>query len=63
VFWGSFAAREPRKNRAHAERILDLVAAGALRPHVDRVLPFARAAEALERLEQRQVLGKVVLVP
>ena len=63
VFWGSFATREPQRNRAHAARILDLVAAGTLRPHVDRVLPFARAAEALERLEQRQVLGKVVLVP
>jgi len=63
VFWGSFAAREPQRNRAHAARILDLVAEGTLRPHVDRVLPFARAAEALERLERRQVLGKVVLVP
>lgn len=63
VFWGSFAMREPLKNRAHAARILDLVAAGALRPHVDRALPFARAAEALERLERREVLGKVVLVP
>ena len=63
VFWGSFAMREPQKNRAHAERILDLVAAGRLHPHVDRVFPFAKAAEALERLERREVLGKVVLVP
>jgi NADPH:quinone reductase-like Zn-dependent oxidoreductase len=63
VFWGSFAAREPLGNRAHAARILDLVAEGTLRPHVDRVVPFARSSEALERLERRQVLGKVVLVP
>jgi D-arabinose 1-dehydrogenase-like Zn-dependent alcohol dehydrogenase len=27
------------------------------------VLPFERAAEALERLEQRKVKGKLVLVP
>ena len=63
VFWGSFATREPEKNHRHAERILELVAAGRLHPHVDRVFPFAKAAEALERLERREVLGKVVLVP
>ena len=63
VFWGSFALREPAKNHRHAVRILDLVAAGKLHPHVDRVVPFARASEALEALERREVLGKVVLVP
>jgi NADPH2:quinone reductase len=63
VFWGSFAMREPQKNRAHAARILGWVAEGKLSPHLDRVVPFARASEALERLERREVLGKVVLVP
>jgi NADPH2:quinone reductase len=63
VFWGSFAMREPAKNRAHAARILDWVAAGQLTPHIDREYPFAEAGEALARLERREVLGKVVLVP
>jgi NADPH2:quinone reductase len=63
VFWGSFAAREPQKNRAHAAEIFRHVAAGKLRPAVDAVLPFDRAGEALERLEQRKVKGKIVLVP
>lgn len=63
VFWGSFVMRTPEKNLANARRIFDWVAEGKLRPHVDEVLPFARAAEALERLEQRQVKGKIVLVP
>ncbi|HET9627150.1 MAG TPA: NADPH:quinone oxidoreductase family protein [Kofleriaceae bacterium] len=63
VFWGSFAAREPQRNRAHAAEILRHVAAGKLRPAVDAVLPFERAGEALERLEQRKVKGKIVLVP
>lgn len=63
VFWGSFAMREPEKNRANAERIFGWVADGKLRPHVDRAYPFAQATEALERLERREVLGKVVLVP
>lgn len=63
VFWGAFAAREPAKNRGHAERLLAWVASGALAPRVDAVLPFAQAGEALGRLERREVRGKVVLVP
>jgi NADPH2:quinone reductase len=63
VFWGAFAARELDKNRASAERIFGWVAEGKLSPQVQEVLPFARASEALVRLEKRQVQGKLVLVP
>jgi NADPH2:quinone reductase len=63
VFWGSFAMREPAKNRAHAEQILAHVAAGRLAPAIDAVLPFAEASEALMRIDRRQVKGKLVLVP
>ena len=63
VFWGSFAMREPARNRAHAEQIFRWVAEGALRPAIDATLPFAEAGEALARLEHRQVKGKLVLVP
>ncbi len=63
VFWGSFAMREPARNRANAERLFAWVAEGQLSPHIDAVLPFDRAAEALERLERREVKGKLVLVP
>jgi NADPH:quinone reductase len=63
VFWGSFAMRDPARNRANAERLFAWVAEGRLAPHIDGVLPFDRAAEALERLERREVKGKLVLVP
>ena len=63
VFWGQFAMREPEKNRAHAARVFEAVAAGKLAPRVWKTLPFARATEALELMEQRKVLGKIVLVP
>jgi NADPH2:quinone reductase len=63
VYWGSFAMREPARNRAHAGQVFQWVAEGKLRPAVDAALPFDRAGEALERLEKRQVKGKLVLVP
>ncbi len=63
VFWGSFAMRQPAKNHAHGERILAWVAEGKLHPHIDGVYPFERAAEALLRMERREVRGKLVLVP
>ncbi len=63
VFWGSFAMREPAKNRAHADQIFRWVAEGKLRPAIDAVLPFERAAEALGRLDARNVKGKLVLTP
>jgi NADPH2:quinone reductase len=63
VFWGAFAQRSPAENRAHVERLMAWLVEGRIRPHVDTVLPFDRAREALERLERREVKGKVVLVP
>jgi len=63
VFWGQFAAREPAKNRANGERVFSWVAEGKLQPRIDAVLPFTEAGEALRRLERRQVMGKLVLVP
>jgi NADPH2:quinone reductase len=63
VFWGSFAMREPARNRVHCEQLFAWVAEGKLSPAIDAALPFAQAAEALGRLERRQVKGKIVLVP
>ena len=63
VFWGAFAQRDPGANRAHVDRVLAWLIEGRVRPHLDAVLPFERAREALERLERREVRGKVVLVP
>ncbi len=63
VFWGSFAMREPARNRANGEQIFAWVAEGKLKPAIDAVLPFAQAGEALLRIERRAVKGKLVLIP
>ena len=43
--------------------IFEHVAAGRYRPVIDRVMPMSAAREAHERLESRNVSGKVVLIP
>jgi NADPH:quinone reductase-like Zn-dependent oxidoreductase len=39
----------------------DLIAHGGLRPHVEEVYPLDRVAEAMERIEEGHVRGKLVL--
>jgi NADPH2:quinone reductase len=63
VFWGSFAMRDPVKNHANGVTIFEWIEQGKLAPHVDGVFPFAEARAALERMERREVKGKLVLVP
>jgi NADPH2:quinone reductase len=63
VFWGSFAMRDPAKNRENCSTILSWVESGKLRPHVDGVYPFAQAGEVLERMARREIRGKAVLAP
>ena len=63
VFWGSFAMRDPAKNRAHCEQLFAWIAEGKLTPAIDAVLPFSEAASALTRIERREVMGKLVLRP
>lgn len=43
--------------------LLDHIAAGRLKPTVDQVLPLADAQEALRLIEEREVIGKVVVTP
>jgi NADPH:quinone reductase-like Zn-dependent oxidoreductase len=49
--------------RSEVDAVLELVAAGTLRPQVATTLPLANAGEAHRLLEERAVLGKVVLHP
>lgn len=44
-------------------QLMDLIAQGRLKPLVDRILPLDEAAEAERLLEEREVVGKVLLKP
>lgn len=45
------------------ERVLELVAAGKVRPVIDRVYPLSEVREALRRVDDGEARGKVVVVP
>ena len=63
VFWGQFAIRETTRNRENCARALSWIAEGRIRPHIDGTYPFDQAREGLERMANRAIKGKVLLVP
>ncbi len=64
VFWKHLSILGSTMANDHEFRALyAAVAAGRLRPRVDRVFPLERAAEAYRYLEEGRQHGKVVLVP
>lgn len=60
---GQRVVREPGRLRALEERALAEVTAGRIRPVTHTPIPLAEAARAHTELEDRQTVGKVVLVP
>jgi NADPH2:quinone reductase len=62
VFWGSAVARDPAGHQRNVKELMDLYAAGKIRPHVSEHFPLARAGEAISHLADRKALGKVVVM-
>jgi NADPH2:quinone reductase len=61
VFTGAWADRFPDESARAADKLLQWVSEGKLRPRIDRVLPMERAAEAMTAIEKRSVAGRIVL--
>lgn len=61
VFAGAWADRFPDESSRAADKLLEWVSEGKLRPHIDRVLPLERAAEAMSAIANRAVAGRTVL--
>jgi NADPH2:quinone reductase len=61
VFWGAAVARDPAGHQRNVKALLDLYAAGKIRPHVSEHFPLARAGEAIAHLASRKAMGKVVV--
>ena len=60
---GAYAIPRPAFLRGEWDRLVPYLESGAVAPPVSGVFPLERAGEAIAQLEERQVLGKVVLVP
>jgi NADPH2:quinone reductase len=61
VFWGAFAARDPKANQAHVDRLFRLWAEGRIAPRVTEVYPFAKGGDAIARMAARGAIGKLVV--
>ena len=61
VFWGAFAARDPRANAAHVETLFKLWRQGMIAPRISATYPLERAGEAIAAMAARQAIGKLVV--
>ena len=61
VFWGAFAAREPKRNAANIAELFALWQAGKIGPKISETYPLARAREAIAKLERGEAIGKLVV--
>jgi NADPH:quinone reductase len=59
--WGAYALSKPALNREIHAEIDRLTASGHVRPVVGAKFPLDRAAEALEIIDERRAIGKLVL--
>ncbi len=61
VFWGAFAARDPKRNAEHVETLFRFWRQGMIAPRISGTYPLARAGKAIEAIAQRRVIGKLVV--
>lgn len=63
VFWGAWTERDPDGHRENTAQLLAWAAEGKLSSHVHAVYPLSEAADALQAIAERKVMGKVILKP
>ena len=61
VFWGAFAARDPKANAEHIRTLFRLWDEGRIAPRVSRTWPLAQGAEAIAHMAARKAVGKLVV--
>ncbi len=61
VFWGAFAARDPKANAANIAELFALWDDGKIKPLVSETFAFADAGQAIAKLGNRNAIGKLVV--
>lgn len=63
VFWGDAMRRDPAQHLANMKLLGEWFTAGKVRPVISERVPLSGAADAIARMANRQVMGKVVVLP
>lgn len=61
VFWGAHTLREPKSHAENMSDLFTMYADGQIKPRISARYPLEQAADALRLMEDRKVLGKVVV--
>ena len=61
VFWGAFAARDPKANAAHMAHLFRLWEEGKIAPRVTETFPLERGGDAIAKMAGRGAIGKLVV--
>jgi NADPH2:quinone reductase len=61
VFVGAWAEKFSAEAARMNDTLMQLLADGKIRPHIDRVLPLEEAGDAMRAVANRAVLGRIVL--
>jgi len=62
VFWGEFARREPANNTAMMSKLIEWYSEKKIKPVIDCTMPMSQLPDAYSRMNQRLVMGKLVMV-
>ena len=62
VFFGSFAARDPKASMRNFQQLLSWLHEGTIKPLISETYSLENAANAIQRVADRQAVGKIVVV-
>jgi len=63
VYWGESVNHDPEGHLRNVKQLVEWLAAGKVKPVISERVPLSEAAAAMKRMINRQVKGKVVILP
>jgi NADPH2:quinone reductase len=63
VYWGDSVAHDPAGHSANVQQLLRWLAEGKVKPHISDRVPLSGVLGAMQRMTERKVVGKVIVLP
>jgi len=63
VFWGAFTQHDPKGFAQNMQELLTWYVQGKVKVVVDEAVPLHQATQAMKKVMNREVKGKMVVVP